>query len=36
MGKLFEKILFIRMHKHFGETEFFNQWQRAYIGKGAA
>jgi hypothetical protein len=36
VGKLFEKILSTRMHKHFGEAKFFNQWQRAYIGKKEA
>jgi hypothetical protein len=36
VGKLFEKILSMRMHKHFGETQFFNPWQRAYLSKKEA
>jgi len=33
IGKLFEKIVATRMHHHFRETHFFNQWQRAYLAK---
>jgi hypothetical protein len=36
VGKLFEKILSIRMLAHFDEIGFFNQWQRAYLHKKEA
>ena len=36
MGKLFEKIIARRMHSHFREIGFFNQYQRAYLEKKEA
>ena len=33
MGKLFEKVIVRRMHAHFRETKFFNEYQRAYLEK---
>src|SRR6476469_9851054 len=36
MGKLFEKVIARRIHCHFRETAFFNQYQRAYLEKKEA
>src|SRR2546426_3053473 len=36
IGKLFEKIVSMRMHAFFRETKFFNQWQRAYLSEKEA
>ena len=36
LGKLFEKVLTTRLYRHFEETSFFNQWQRAYLFKKEA
>jgi len=36
LGKLFEKVITRRMHCHFQETAFFNQYQRAYLERKEA
>jgi hypothetical protein len=36
LGKLFEKVITTRLYRHFEETSFFNQWQRAYLAKKEA
>jgi len=36
LGKLFEKVLTTRLYRHFEETSFFNQWQRAYLAEKEA
>ena len=33
VGKLFEKVIVRRMQLHFGATNFFNKYQRAYLEK---
>jgi len=36
LGKLFKKVIARRMHCHFQETAFFNQYQRAYLERKEA
>ena len=36
IGKLFERVLATRMDLHLRESDFFNQWQRAYLKKKEA
>ena len=36
MGKLFEKVIARRMHYQFSDTNFFNEYQRAYLKKKEA
>lgn len=36
MGKLFERVISHRLNEHFRDTNFFNEWQRAYQKKKEA
>ena len=36
LGKLFEKVIATRLYRHFEESSFFNQWQRAYLANKEA